>query len=50
MLSVGKYKGKSFDYVKVNDTLYCDWVLRTEIFGDSLIKFKEWLMETKVDD
>ncbi|CCV01994.1 hypothetical protein IIV22A_150R [Invertebrate iridescent virus 22] len=50
ILSIGKYKGKSFDYVKVNDPLYCDWVLRTEIFGESLIKFKEWLIKTKVDD
>ena len=52
LLTFGKYLGKSYDYVYLNDPQYCGWVLMTAESGDSpspqLIKFAKYLATREI--
>ncbi len=43
ILSVGRYSGKSFEFVRKTDISYCKWVLKQVKPGGSIKEFQEWL-------
>lgn len=45
-LTIGKYKGRSFAYVKNVDFGYCEWVMGLHNPKNQLGLFKDWLLST----
>lgn len=45
LLTIGKYRNRSFQYIKDYDPGYCRWVRQTVSPGPGLKLFKEWLSE-----
>lgn len=45
--TVGKYKGKTFQYIKQNDISYCTWIMDNENLWGNLLLFQKWLFEDK---
>ena len=45
-LTVGKYRGRSFAYVKNVDFGYCEWVMGLHNPTNQLGLFKDWLLST----
>ena len=43
MLRVGKHRGRTFEEVAQADRDYCAWVLREELIGQGLKKFRAYL-------
>ncbi len=45
IISFGKYKNKSFDYVLENDKSYCRWILQQTSIHEGIQQLKKYLIE-----